>query len=937
MSRHTKLWTLLAAGLVLFACEREPVDFVETMPVKSLEGPLTFTATIGDAGTRTTLVDGTKIAWNPEEKINIFFGASEGNLFVSTNTEVMESVAFTGELSAFTGTTGDGEPNYFWAVYPYDEESSSTGSSVSARLPVTQFGELGNIPDNTLLMVAKAPGLSLSFRQVCARLKVVVSQPGIERIEVKANNGEILAGLVQITMNGTVPEWSPISGRGTDEIVLRPSGTTFEVGEYYLALLPQTLSGGFTITCYTADKEGSYSTGAVTFERNKFKTVNTGKVTEWTDRTTPFPNEIWYTSSDGNTVEYTVDSYYGNTVLSNTYADGRGTVRFASDLRGVDSYAFAHQTTLTSVTLPEKVQTIDNYAFFQCDNLASVEMGDLVRTINSRAFTYCAFFEIRLSETLRNISFEAFANNPNLVSIHIPETVKTLSYPYYWYLNPFRGCTSLQEFTGKGASADGKCLMWDGNAGDGDLNVLVSVALGSVSGSFRVPDGVTVIGDYALAGATVTAVELNETVQINQGAFLQSTLESVTIPAAITDIGDFAFAECPVLKDMWFESDALPELGEYALGGAEYDEETDFTIHIPGMANITSNPALQWHEDDQWFKYRAEEAKRIEPYQTDDEIWYFWSRSDFLPHSYLNFGTDSNPVYETDYVPGVFYFNDYPRYSASDGSSPSNPEAECICVMKFDGPVTLIPEKAFFNKSDLEWISVPKTVRNVDYQAFYGCSSLQSIRMDNVIGVNSEAFAYCSSLAMASFDNAEVLGVRSFFRNSNLLVAIFPKVEDIMSEAFSGCTRMSVALFPSVVSIQDWAFGYTRSLNTLMLGENFWNPGEVLFYDDEPSMRNTNLAIYFFGEVCPELDPDYEDEEPWSWYSAFSFKKITGSDPVDWPHIKFREIHAKHMYFDRIYPDFVSNGLFDEFGGEGKTEDQFIKWLPDDATLMDNE
>ncbi len=392
MFRTYRLWTLLAAGLVLFACQKERTDLDSALV--SSEKQLTFTATIDGAGTRTAL-DGSKITWNPAEAINIFYGASGGSCFVSTNTEPSQSVSFSGTLTAFTGTTESGEANSFWAIYPYQENNSSDGTRVTAYLPDHQVGVAENIPDATMLMVAKAPGLALAFKQVCAMLRVIVDTPDIERIEIHGNNNETIAGRILVKMDAQGnPEWQQVSEASGKKIELTPSGTTFEQTDYYVPLLPQEFSEGFTITCYKAGGKGSYSTGKVTFGRNQTRSVRTSRVTEW--EITPPDDEIWYTSTDGEVVPYATDESTGNEVVSNTYSDGKGIVKFAGNLEVVDKKAFYYQPRLATVTLPERVTKIDGSAFYACYGLEEVNLGENVRIIAEMAFYGCRFREIQL-------------------------------------------------------------------------------------------------------------------------------------------------------------------------------------------------------------------------------------------------------------------------------------------------------------------------------------------------------------------------------------------------------------------------------------------------------------------------------------------------------------------------------------------------------------
>ena len=940
MTSLRKWGIALLAVIPLIACEREQLDSVGLMPVKSGKTQLTFTATIDGAGTRTTLLDGTKIAWNPEEKINIFYGASGGSQFVSTNTDVQESVSFSGMLAAFTGTTGDGELNYFWAVYPYNAGNTSSGTSVSALLPDNQTGVLGNIPDNALLMVAKSPGLSLSFKQVCARLKVVVSRSDIRQIVIHANNDETIAGRVQIAMDGNVPEWTPITGEGSTEIVLMPSETTFEVGEYYLALLPQTLSGGFTMTCYTDETEGSYSTGAVTFERNKFKTVNTNKVTEWVPKTIQLPNEIWYTSSDGNPVDYTVTAATGNEIVSNTCTDGQGIIRFASDVTVIDESAFLDADRLTSVTLPEKVDKISSYAFFGCANLAEVNMGDLVRIIADYAFYGCVFPQIHFPENLRAIGASSFAYNAYLEEVNIPESVTTLGYlgssGYYFYDNPFSGCTSLRKFTGKFATEDGLCLRY-GN-GAGQTFALVSVALGAISGTFRVPDGVTYIVSSAFRGAPITGVDLNEVVSIDQYAFFGSNLQSVTIPSTVKYIDDYAFARCNNMTDMWFESDELPRVLTGAFGGYGSDTGTRFCIHIPGMATITSGEMLlnatydiesggqTYTLTSYWYPYMP--TDRIDVYQPDDEIWYHLSgEATLLPFSDLNFGTTSKPVYQTG--DGIFSLSDFPWYVACS-DAPSG--IEWIGMMKFDGPVTAIPEKAFYKNAGLDWISLPNTVETIRDEAFGLCTALTSISAPNVTFLGGSAFANCPNLGSIHFPKVQNVQAFCFMDDTSIRYVSLPEAWFIGGGAFSGCSNLALVFLKSVQKIGNRAFAYTRKLGVMQLGSNLTNVGDLIFYDDVEAERNNGkLNIFFYGDPCPEIADNYNGNT-WSWYSSFAFES-TSDHCTEWPHIKFLSVSIPASYYDDdvFYDDFYRL-VWHDFDGSPDNVDIVLS-LPEGAQM----
>ena len=95
----------------------------------------------------------------------------------------------------------------------------------------------------------------------------------------------------------------------------------------------------------------------------------------------PVPNdEIWYTSSDGNIVT-PYDTTALPTIVSNTYSDGKGIIKFATDVTSIGGSAFRECSSLTSVTIPNSVTSIGDYAFYDCSSLTSVTIPDSVTSI----------------------------------------------------------------------------------------------------------------------------------------------------------------------------------------------------------------------------------------------------------------------------------------------------------------------------------------------------------------------------------------------------------------------------------------------------------------------------------------------------------------------------------------------------------------------------
>ena len=276
ISRSFILLSVLAAAS--YSCTVRQLD--EVRPVEP-GTRLEITATVeDDAQTRSAVDANLNFYWTPGDQVNLFYGETgdmPGSLFTSQNTETSQSTTFTGTISAFTGAGGDGEPLSFWCVSPYLSTNRFDGSSVQVTLQPRQFAVAENFSDNTMLMVAKSSGLSMSFKHVGAMLHIRMSRSDIVAVTFRGNDGETVAGRVSVTMDSSgKPVWSPIEGEGSKSVRLE-AGNGFHSGTYYyLYFLPQTFAHGWSLTYETSDGlVGTYtSNSSITFARAASRNVN---------------------------------------------------------------------------------------------------------------------------------------------------------------------------------------------------------------------------------------------------------------------------------------------------------------------------------------------------------------------------------------------------------------------------------------------------------------------------------------------------------------------------------------------------------------------------------------------------------------------------------------------------------------------------------------
>ena len=149
---------------------------------------------------------------------------------------------------------------------------------------------------------------------------------------------------------------------------------------------------------------------------------------------------------------------------------GLTSVTIPKSVTKIDSSAFKNCSGLTSIAIPEGVREIGESAFAGCSGLTSVTLTDNVATIGAQAFPWRQITPLKLKsqgsrkvQTLLDVLNEqtvkaiqvallvvdgvdriedgAFANQKNIVSVELPESVKHLG------KNAFVGCTNLQTIT----------------------------------------------------------------------------------------------------------------------------------------------------------------------------------------------------------------------------------------------------------------------------------------------------------------------------------------------------------------------------------------------------------------------------------------------------------------------------------------------------------
>lgn len=225
---------------------------------------------------------------------------------------------------------------------------------------------------------------------------------------------------------------------------------------------------------------------------NNIKEFVQGK---WTDVLQLIPqknNELFYTSVTNKkidiiNIEKFEEAFYAR-VISHTYENGIGVIRFNRNIREIGDYAFSENWgNLKSIILPESVYKIGIWAFTGLDNLIEITLPQGLSTTNNQCFYQCdtlnkinytgdlaswcgidfkdsqcnpsyytknlyinneLITDANIADGVTEIKKYTFINNTALQSITIPSTVVTIGeYAFY-------GCTQLHTITFLGYRED---------------------------------------------------------------------------------------------------------------------------------------------------------------------------------------------------------------------------------------------------------------------------------------------------------------------------------------------------------------------------------------------------------------------------------------------------------------------------------------------------
>lgn len=646
------------------------------------------------------------------------------------------------------------------------------------------------------------------------------------------------------------------------------------------------------------------------------------------------------TDSDRVTYSYMEDK--DSYIATEIYNPGGETIIIPAEYNGkkvteIDSHiywpTFEDQDELTILTgdlvLPEGLLTIHPQAFSSA-SFISLYVPDSVTEIGEKAFVDCDVRWLHLPAGMSVIPAGLFENCPRLQTIEIPEGVTELS------SGAFKECPALKNLRLPASMTQiGEDLF------DEDAQVTICGTAGSYAEDYArehnlpfstenemepTPDQETlvqngirytyekssdsyVVTDYT--GDIPEEITIPETINnkpvtaIGEKAFVNCyRLRRAVLPSTIKSIGERGFSQCLNLEEINLP-DGLQSIGNYAFSecALKYAAIPD-SVHTFGTAIF-------------YMCFKLEEVRLPQGMTSIPDYMFYWAHistpltlpsglksignyafAEFagevsdLPSGLVSIGNYAfnNSAIKEVTIPdsvtkmGKEVFGDCPylrtvTWSKGLKTIPQRTFTYCPVLeeMRLPATVTTIGKYAY-SGSGIRRLSVPKSVKKIDQNAFHGCENLTLFVAK---GSYAETFAKNNKLA---YDNGAIAnavieqnGIQYEYHSSGKTYTLLKadkniegdisipstinkkKVTAIEDNAFQGCEKLrSVKLPNTIKGIGEEAFYLCTSLEQINLPSSLTSIGESAFESSRLKSVSLPASVKSMGSgafsSCAELE-----------------------------------------------------------------------------------
>lgn len=461
---------------------------------------------------------------------------------------------------------------------------------------------------------------------------------------------------------------------------------------------------------------------------------------------------LYYDNSNGGgyTVDTRVVSIAPYAFESTKYAtlDLRG----FSNLKYIESYAFAGNGNIVEVTLPASLSEIKNSAFTgssikkinlsECSNISRIWQYAFADCKNLDTITFATFTSTDDMAVKLAINDYAFSGCTALVTLNLPENLGTLdSYA-------FKGCTAL---TTVNFVANAKFITPETTEGGTD----------PAPAAYDPAGLVTTIGD---------------------GAFMDCTsLTTITLPYFIARIGNSAFENCTALATFTTmdgadsKTAALRTIGDRAFFGSTSLNNVDVnttkgvnTIGVSAFENCGQLATINLSGVTRFVEGVFRNAKALKSVTMSANASIYVGQEAFRNCVTLSDITARIAAVEDGAFRNCISLRAITFVSSGIEYIGSNAFNGCVLIQKVSIPssVVAIGDSAFDGCRGITSLTFEsdETLQTIGYSAFGGCSLLTRVILpSSLVELNASAFYGCSDLEYVEFgENIQTVGEDAF-------------------------------------------------------------------------------------------------------------------------------------------------------------------------------
>ncbi|MCI8651788.1 MAG: leucine-rich repeat protein [Oscillospiraceae bacterium] len=422
----------------------------------------------------------------------------------------------------------------------------------------------------------------------------------------------------------------------------------------------------------------------------------------------------------------------------------------------LDVRTFRGCTRLNSITIPAAVERISAWAFAYCYNLGR-------NYKDSAGVTYGVYFAA--GSRLNTIDQGAFYSCISLENITLPQGLKTIS------LHAFYNCAS--------------------QSADGSLKGLKKLVI---------PNSVSELGEEAFAYC--------------------GALKELTIPAGVKALPNKAFYACSALETVDFTGDGFTTMGHSAF----YWCTKLKTIRTAGNAGLPATlTAIP-----RWGFYRCDSLSAL-------DLSGATALRTIEPYAFNESGIVTLTLPQNLKTIGMLAFEGCGKLKTVNWNRPAQ-----------DSDLLVVGEKAFA-KTGLTQVTVPQLLagNSNGLEMFYDCDSLTRVDCaPNARFIPDGAFRDCDSLTAVTLgESINTVGQQAFYscpKLTSVNLSALPSLETIGPLAFCRTALPAVSLPASIREIGLNAFGINRALTSIQIPEG--NPGGY-YSTDGVLYQNNNGSV----------------------------------------------------------------------------------------------